>query len=239
VKYRAVFFDAGETLVHPHPSFPELFTSLVEEAGYTVEPDRFREGGELVAEHFARAAREGLLWSTSPQRSREFWLDVYRLFLERLGVHPADGLAEKLYREFTTLSNYRLFEDVAPALERLDAAGLTLGLVSNFEAWLERLLHSLDVMGYFDAVVISGVEGMEKPDPRIFQLALERGGVEAEDSVYVGDNPVFDTEPAEALGMLGVLLDRRDRFPDHTGVRIRTLEELPAAIGLEPAGRER
>jgi putative hydrolase of the HAD superfamily len=149
-----------------------------------------------------------------------------------VGLPTDDGLGELLYAEFTDLANYRLFDDVRDALERLSDAGLRLGVVSNFEEWLERLLEQLEVTHYFDVRVISGVEGMEKPDPRIFRLALDRAGVEPGDAVYVGDNPLFDTEPAEALGMRGVLIDRRERYPEHGGVRITSLEELPAVIGL-------
>ena len=53
-----------------------------------------------------------------------------------------------------------------------------------------------------------------------------------EESVYVGDSPQFDVEPATLVGMLGILLDRRGRFPDHDGLRITSLDELPGAIGL-------
>jgi len=233
VSYQAVFFDAGETLVHPYPSFPELFARLVAEEGYTVDPKRLREGLATVTDHFAKASREGVRWSTSPELSREFWLDVYRLLLERIGLGAPDGLAERLYGEFTTLSNYRLFPDVPATLERLHRAKLKVGLVSNFEEWLEQLLESLEVAGCFDVTVISGVEGVEKPDLRIFRLALHRAGVEAKEAVYVGDSPAFDTDPAASIGMLGVLLDRRERFPHHKGPRITSLGELPSVIGLD------
>src|SRR5439155_7359977 len=124
--------------------------------------------------------------------------------------------------------------DVVPALQHLSTSGLTLAVVSNFEEWLERLLETLGVIRYFDVRVISGVEGVEKPDPRIFRLALERTGMEAKDSVYVGDSPAFDIEPATAVGLQGVLLDRRGRHPDFQGIRITSLDDLPEAIGLEP-----
>jgi putative hydrolase of the HAD superfamily len=106
--------------------------------------------------------------------------------------------------------------------------------VSNFEEWLEGLLERLGVRSYFEVRVISGVEGMEKPDPRIFQLAMERAGVEPAASAYVGDNPEFDVDPALALGMFPVLIDRRERFADAPVARITTLAELPAVLGLEP-----
>jgi putative hydrolase of the HAD superfamily len=77
------------------------------------------------------------------------------------------------------------------------------------------------------------VEGVEKPDPAIFRLALDRMGVEPAEAVYVGDSVQFDVEPATALGMVGVLLDRRHRHPDHHGIRLTSLDELPKL--LEPA----
>jgi putative hydrolase of the HAD superfamily len=232
VKYRAVFFDAGETLVHAHPSFPELFGLVLRKEGHEIDPAVLREGLYLVADRFTQAARDGEVWSTSPARSKAFWREVYVTLLGRLGLPATDQIAERLYAEFTDLANYRAFPDVRPALERLHAAGLTLGVVSNFEEWLERLLESLGLTGFFEVRVISGVEGVEKPNPRIFRLALERAGAEPEQSVYVGDHPTVDIEGAEAIGMLGILLDRRGRHPDHPGNRITTLDDLDSALGL-------
>jgi putative hydrolase of the HAD superfamily len=232
VPIRAVFFDAGETLVHPHPSFPDLFSEVLAREGYELDPERARDRVFLISDRFKQAAGNNELWTTSPEASRVFWLSVYELFLKEVGLPTDDGLGELLYEEFTDLANYRLFDDVPAVLERLEEAGLQLGVVSNFEEWLERLLEQLEVTRYFDVRVISGVEGMEKPDPRIFRLALDRAGVVPAEAAYVGDNPTFDTEPAEALGMRGVLIDRRNRYPDHPGVRISSMEELPAAVGL-------
>jgi putative hydrolase of the HAD superfamily len=120
-----------------------------------------------------------------------------------------------------------------PTLDRLRDAGVSLGVISNFEEWLERLLETLGVTDYFPVRVISGIEGVEKPDPEIFRIALERAGVAAEESVYVGDHPFFDIEAAEDVGMVAVLIDRRGRYPDTEGYRITSLEDLPAAVGIE------
>ena len=234
MRWAAVFFDAGETLVHPHPSFPDLFARILAREGHEVSPDAIRDRIHVVSDRFREAARTNELWTTSPEKSRRFWHEVYAIFLRDIGIAD-DTLADTCYREFTDLANYALFDDVVPALRRLKEENLTLGVVSNFEEWLERLLEQLGVRSYFAVRVISGVEGLEKPDPRIFQLAMERAGVEPGRSVYVGDNPEFDVDPALAVGMFPVLIDRRDRFPDAPGVRIASLEELPDVLGL--AGR--
>ncbi len=232
MRYRAVFFDAGETLVHPHPTFPDLFSKVLAREGYDVDTEMIRERIHVVSDRFAHAAETNELWTTTPERSRAFWHDVYGIFFRELGISDANGLIDTVYAEFTDLANYALFEDVVPMLRRVRDAGLRLGIISNFEEWLERLLDQLRVREYFDVRVISGVEGMEKPDPRIFELAMSRAGVDAASSVYVGDSPKFDVEPAAALGMLPVLIDRRERFPDAPGTRITSMQELPSVLGL-------
>ena len=230
MRYRAIFFDAGETLVHPAPSFPELFAEVVTREGQSVSPDDVRAASRAVTDRFSEAARANLLWTTSAERSRAFWLSVYDLMLEALDLPNANGLRETLYDAFTDRSNYALFDDVRPVLERLADRGHALGLVSNFEAWLDELLADLGVRDAFAVRVISGIEGIEKPDPRIYELALARAGVAATDSVYIGDNPEFDVDPPAALGMFTVLVDRRERHASHTGARVTDLRDLPAAL---------
>ncbi|HEX6332544.1 MAG TPA: HAD-IA family hydrolase [Actinomycetota bacterium] len=234
--YAAVFFDAGETLVHPHPTFPDLFAEILRREGHDIDPETIHARIHVVSDRFRAAAETNELWTTSPERSKRFWHEVYAIFLRELGVSDGDGLIDRIYLEFTDLANYALFEDVRPVLHVLRDAGFRLGVVSNFEEWLERLLERLGVRSFFDVRVISGVEGLEKPDPRIFRLAMERAGVEPAASVYVGDNPEFDVDPALALGMYPVLIDRRDRYPDVAVPRIATLAELPRVIGVPPNG---
>jgi putative hydrolase of the HAD superfamily len=230
VRFDAVFFDAGETLVHPHPTFPDLFATILGREGYDVDAETIRQRIHVVSDRFSKAARENELWTTTAEKSRAFWHDVYAIFFEHLGIINADGLIDVVYREFTDVANYALFDDVVPVLEELRDTGARLGVISNFEEWLERLLERLGVRPFFDVRVISGVEGLEKPDPAIFRLAATRAGVELERSAYVGDNPEFDVEPALRVGMFPVLIDRRDRYPDAEGTRIRSLGELPEVL---------
>jgi putative hydrolase of the HAD superfamily len=232
VRFDAVLFDAGETLVHPHPTFPDLFATILRREGYEVDAETVRERIHVVSDRFAQAAREKELWTTTPERSRRFWHAVYEIFFAELGIADADGLIDIVYGEFTDLANYALFDDVVPVLDRLRVAGLTLGVVSNFEEWLERLLEGLGVLSYFDVRVISGIEGLEKPDPAIFELAIARAATEPGRAVYVGDNPELDVDPAEAVGMFPVLIDRRERHPDAPGPRITSMLELPAVLGV-------
>ena len=234
-RFDVVLFDAGETLLRPEPSFPELIVRLLEARGLEVsdhDPDWinnalasvFRAMDDLVVnrEHF----------STSVERSRTFWTEIYTRLLAELGVSDPDAThATYLYDEFSKPEHYALFPDALPALRELAASGYTLGIVSNFESWLTTLLERLGILPLMSVVVVSGDEGIEKPDPKIFRLALDRLDVSPERSVYVGDNPRIDVEAALALGMGAVLVDRRGV---HAGFRtspvVRSLEQVPALI---------
>jgi putative hydrolase of the HAD superfamily len=230
VRFRAIFFDVGETLVHVDPSFAELFVTVLAEAGHDRTVEDVRKASAHIFVRFSEAARDRSMWTTSPERSQAFWTSVYERMLGELTVPDEDGLASALHREFTRLENYVLFDDVRPTLAHLGQAGVLLGVVSNFEAWLEEWFGIHDLVETFPIRVISGIEGIEKPDEQIYRLALERAGVEASESVYVGDNPEFDVEPPAALGMYPVLIDRRGRFPGHRGPRVEDLRDLPALL---------
>ena len=221
-----MFFDVGETLVHPSPSFSELFAAVLLREGHVRDPEEVRRASEAVYDRFSQAARELELWTTSEDRSRVFWFGVYERMLDALELPSADGLRATLYGEFTDLGNYALFPDVVPALDALDRTGATVGIVSNFEAWLEELLRRLGVRERFAVTVISGIEGIEKPDPAMYRLALDRAGVDATATAFVGDNPEFDVEPAAALGITPILIDRAERHQSFEGLRITDLRDL-------------
>jgi putative hydrolase of the HAD superfamily len=82
----------------------------------------------------------------------------------------------------------------------------------------------------FDVSVISGFVKIEKPDPAIYELALERARVEPTKAIHVGDSMSMDVEPAGSVGMHTVLLDREGRYPEAATLRIASLEELPGVV---------
>ncbi|MBC7247807.1 MAG: HAD-IA family hydrolase [Actinobacteria bacterium] len=227
----AIFFDAGETLVHPVPSFPQLFSSQC--AAYGLEVDLLavsKTTRRLMAEVEARQVK-GFTFSNHPEKSRRFWLSFYGRLVRELGYEGDDGLAHALYETFSRPENYTAYQDARETLQRLADRGHRLGLISNFEPWLEDLLDELGLSGFFQVMVVSGKERYEKPHPRIYELALRRMGATAEDSLHVGDSPVSDFDGARGVGMRAVLLDRWNRFPDFRGERIESLRELPDLLG--------
>jgi putative hydrolase of the HAD superfamily len=111
------------------------------------------------------------------------------------------ALAAHLERDFSMryLASCNATPDTIDTLRLLKAHGLRVGVITNGAARIqtEKLL-ALGLSDYFDAVLISEVEGVRKPDPAIFRRALEKCQVRAHEAVFVGDNP-----EADVLGALG------------------------------------
>jgi len=131
--------------------------------------------------------------------------------------------------------NYvRIDENAREALEKLHGK-YRLGIVSNFAIpeCLSKLLemHGLDV--FFDVVVVSGAVNRRKPNPEIFQKALEKLGVGASEAVFVGDTVDADVQGAKSVGMKTIFIERRRQkeveqvCPDQT---IKSLSELSVAL---------
>lgn len=226
-----VFFDAGDTILHPHPSFADLFSQVCLESGVPITPDQVQEVQTRLAPHLVDLAEDtGVKHpSFSDEDSRVFWGFLYRRFLREWGIED-ETLAETLRLKFSDRSSYMLFDDVVPVLQRLHDEGYRLGLISNFEGWLEERLVELEVGPLFETAIISGFVQIEKPDPRIYLLALERAGVEPDHAVHVGDSPRLDVDPARSVGMKTVLLDRAGRYPDSGSATIKSLEDLPPLL---------
>jgi putative hydrolase of the HAD superfamily len=225
-----VFFDAGETILHPYPSFPDLFARTCAEHGLSVEPEQVRALQSRLGPHLIEVAEDSGVEdaSLSADASKEFWTYLYRRLLSGLGLDVS--LAGELYRVFSDSRSYKLFDDARPTLDQLEADGYRLGLISNFEGWLEKMLVELEVGHVFEVSVISGVEGVEKPDPRIYEIALTKAAVSPANTVHVGDSVKFDVEPAKSVGMHAVLIDRAGTAGGEGCPTIMSLEELPGVI---------
>jgi putative hydrolase of the HAD superfamily len=205
-----VLFDAGDTLLAPAPSFQGRFVAVAAEQGFPLE--------EAAVDAAIAAAVRAAAWPddwTDPATQRDFWIGFYQEVLSGLG-HIGDGmrLAEALFASFSDPASYQLFDDVRPALEELAGRGITLGVVSNFEPWLADILALQEIDHLFATVAISGVLGVAKPDPGIFEVALAEAGADPSATVHVGDQPANDVAAARTVGITPVLIDRFARYPE-------------------------
>jgi HAD superfamily hydrolase (TIGR01509 family) len=193
---RAVLFDAGNTLIFL--DYARMATGVGAALGLSLT-------GDGLAAHADEAARAMERAGNDQERATAY---LEALFL--LGGVPAGRLGEvrtclaRMHRERHLWCS--VSETTRTALARLKAAGLLLGVVSNSEGRVAQALEAAGLREYFDVVIDSGIVGIEKPDPRIFQAALDALGVGAEEALYVGDLYEVDVVGARSAGMEAVLL---------------------------------
>jgi len=230
----AVFFDVGNTLLRPYPSVSAVVKEVLTEAGHVRDIDLIDEYMPLVDEYYEDRYREDDTFWTSEVETSAVWVGMYSLLCRKLGIDmDAEKIAMRVYEEFGDSRRWAAYEDVVPALTRLATRGIRTGLISNWDRRLPSLIRGLGLCDLIETVISSADVGLHKPDPRIFELACERLGVEPGESAHVGDHMYADITGAHAAGMIPVLIDRHSG--DHPGYErfIRTLDDLEGVLGLE------
>ena len=224
--YRAVLFDAGGTLLRPHPSQEEVTGRVIAEAGVRVDAealaDAIRHASAVV---FGSHGRSADRW-TSEVAIRGVWQEYYELVLTRLGLRWDPELGARIYDAFGAAESWALFDDVAPTLEALRARGLRLGIVSDWGTALVPILHAIGLSAHFGVAVVSAYAGVAKPDRDVFAYALSRIGVGADEAIYVGDVYLADVLGARGAGVEPILIDRAGRYGFVDCAVVRSLTEI-------------
>ncbi len=229
---RAVFFDAGYTLLCMEPDQKTNFLSACTDLGIDIDQKRLAAGigraNVLLGPRHPSAAAQPF----SPEAVDRFWIEYNRVLLSECAVHPRDeARAEAVYRRFLESLSWRVYDEVRPLLRALRARGVALGVISNWTGDLEDVMRSIELHDAFDFILDSAHLGFEKPHPEIFHEALRRADSIAQHALHVGDSPEHDVDGALAAGLRAALLDRDERFAGFDRApRIRDLSELLALL---------
>ena len=226
-KYDVVLLDAQGTLLRAHPSVPAIYADVCRRSGAVVS---HREVGEAVRELWTefRRSREGqtAACDTSDEATREWWAAFNTSVFHRLGMREnLDRFLEELWEVFGQARNWRLYPEVQEVLTELRRRGYRLGVVSNWDSRLVSICESLGLAAHMDFILASAAAGMEKPDRRIFEIALARAAVPPRRAIHVGDDYEADVLGARGAGVDAVLVDR-DGTSLTDGPTIRSLVEL-------------
>jgi putative hydrolase of the HAD superfamily len=232
---QAVFFDVGNTLLFPYPSVSHVVKEILAEEGHVHDLHAIDEYMPLVDDYYEDRYREDDTFWTDEDETSAVWVGMYSLLCRKLGIDAdAERIALRVYDEFGRAERWRAYDDVAPAFRRIRDRGIKVGLISNWDRRLAKIFDGLGLSSFVDTVVSSADVGLRKPDPRIFELALERLEVGAAQAAHVGDHYYADIVGAGAVGMLPVLIDRHGGIESPGSDRfIRTLDELDALLGWE------
>jgi len=222
---KTVFLDAGGVLMFPN--------------WHRIEDALSRQGVTISAAALAKAepyARRKLdnggTIATTTDASRG-WL-FFDLILEEAGIprSPLTAAALTELHAYHQANNLWEFvpDEVEPALTALKQRGLTLVVVSNANGTLRKHMDRLGLSALVDIVLDSCEEGVEKPDPKFFEIALSRASAERKTTIHVGDFYQVDVLGARAAGIRPVLVDQAGLRPDADCPRVDSLRELVAQI---------
>jgi len=225
-KVTAVFFDVDFTLIYPGPTFQgEGYARFCEQYGISVDTSRF--------DRAVRAASSILDEAQEHVYDAEIFVRYTRRIIEEMGGsgNRLNDCAREIYQEWAECQYFFLYDDVAPVLRALASRRLTIGLISNSHRCLSSFQQHFELEGLITAAVSSSDHGYMKPHPSIFTAALTLAGVDANESVMVGDSLTHDIEGAQRVGMRGVLVHRSNDPAPQTDVPvIRAMTELPGLL---------
>lgn len=212
-----VTFDAGQTLIELDTG---LLAARLAERGLTVAPAALTEATTGAWRRYDEVVAAGVAGHP--------WRTLMDALLAGAGVAEAGrpALVQWLWDEQPRVNLWR--REVAGmrgVARRLRAAGVKVAVLSNSEGRLAELFDELGWAGDFDAIIDSGKVGVEKPDARIFALALERLGVAAEHAVHIGDSWPADVAGALAAGWRAIWYLPWERTAERTAGAPAGLDE--------------
>jgi putative hydrolase of the HAD superfamily len=214
----AVTFDVGGTLIRPWPSVGHVYAEVAAGCGCEeVSP-------EVLNLQFAAA------WANLKNfnHGRGEWATLVDTTFEGLTKQlPSETFFPELYDRFASPDVWRVYDDVAHAVDMLASRGIQLGIVSNWDDRLRAILEGLGLSKYFEAIIVSCEVGFPKPSPVIFEHASKKLGMAPEFILHVGDSMDQDVAGAKSAGFQSVLLERRAQEPKRDG-QIKSLVQLDA-----------
>lgn len=204
-KVRAVLFDAAGTLIDPSEPVGETYARVARHFGVEISPWRLGDAFRRIVRGAGPRLGRNAATDDIEEIERSWWRQIVRgTFLAADGTlrfRDFEGFFEALFGHFAEPDAWVLRAGVAEALPALRAEGLLLGIVSNFDHRLMKILEGLEITGFFETVQIPVACRLEKPDRRIFEVALQHLKVSAPEALYVGHHPRLDLGAASNAGL--------------------------------------
>ncbi|MDO9333682.1 MAG: HAD family hydrolase [Dehalococcoidales bacterium] len=232
---KAVFFDWFNTLAHYHPPREELERQALQELGFAVSPQVVSRGLYLADKNFYEENARLPIRQRSPEEQARIYAGFQLTILQEASITPKQDLVLKLMsrmRELNATMKFILYDDVLPTLKAVKGRKLTVGLLTNLQREIDSMCRELGIASYIDFTVTSGEVGADKPQAPIFLKALELAKIKPQEAIHVGDQYNNDVKGARAVGIVPLLLDRTNLYPEITDCpRIQSLIEVTKYLG--------
>ena len=221
---RAVIFDAVGTLSHPTPSVATVYAEFASRHGAAIAPDTIRARFPAAFRKQEATDRDAG-WVTSEVGERQRWQQIVTETLHE--VPDAEACFRELYEHYAQPESWVVAADALAVLEALHQRGYSLGLASNLDRRLQKVIDGFPALARLrDTVIISSVVGYRKPSGRFFDVVRERLGNPPPHTIaFVGDDFENDFNGANSAGFNAILLDESSRYPEVTR-RIARLSSL-------------
>lgn len=230
---KAVLFDLLGTLIYVKGSVGEVYSNIASGYGLLVEPPVLENSFQTAIHKFGslQGNREEKEWwkkvvSETFRLSgidEDIDLEGLELVVKRKSNSLFENLFESIYEGFKSGHVWGIYPDVIPTLDKLT---VKIGLISNFDSRLEIILKELDLYKYFHSLSYSGKVGFSKPNPKIFQYALNELKILPEEALYVGDSLNDDYYPASSLSINVVLINRNQNNLSQDVKSISSLNQI-------------
>lgn len=209
---KVIYLDAFGTLFGVSSSVGEIYSNLARKAQVNTEAQAVNRAFYQSFAAAERLAFSGAAAMAIPALEYRWWKAIVADTFERVGVLEKfadfDTFYAGLYAYFETAAPWQIYADTLPALIRWQTMDIELGVISNFDSRLYRVLSVLGLAAYFQSVTISTEVGAAKPSPEIFAAALAKHRCPAERAWHVGDSQAEDYIGAQAAGMRAILIAR-------------------------------
>lgn len=204
MKIRAVFFDAGETLIYRNPSLVTLAHRQFASAGIKIKKEKLAKVINEAALEMRPIVERGKM------RDSQKWAVYIRNVFNKVRVKNP-GLEASLRNRLKSGTSFKAFKGAAETADYLNRLGIKTGIISNAPAELENILKRVKLHSRFKYIIISENAGVEKPHKKIFTKALAAAGVKAGETVYIGDNYIADIIGAQNAGLNPVWIKRKSK----------------------------
>lgn len=229
---RAVFFDAGGTLLYPHPSVGEVYARVARGHGVHAEPENLNK---IFREIWHQKDGLSMAAFSDEKSERNWWREIVREVFSRVEkFNDFELFFDDLYDQFASPQTWQLFEETHAVLDYFKSRGYIVGMISNWDSRLLKLCDAFDIKKYFDFMLISAIYGKAKPHKDIFSEALRLSGVAPNEALHVGDSLEDDIRGARAAGVRAAWINRHERElkEEHDVPVIQNLKELIGVIQL-------
>lgn len=206
---QAVFFDAAGTLIKPARRVGESYAVIAARYGKTVTPAQLLERFRICFDGAPPLAFPDVPADQIEALERQWWKRlVAQVFEPWGGFADFDDYFDELFAYFARPEAWLLYPEVIETLAALKQRGLLLAVISNFDSRLLAILDGLHIGASFADIFVSSMVGSAKPQPRIFDVALARYGLTADQALHIGDSETHDLQGAKNAGVRALIIDR-------------------------------